>query len=131
MLRKNSVPVRSLTDPSDNPSARPFYRHRWLTGAAASVGFELVVEMNLVQIGTNKFFHQLVRHVASERPGGPVRTATRNWGDAIKARWRVRSSCPLRGDPFPLVFVMEATENRANHDLAVLRQGMSVVTLQR
>jgi hypothetical protein len=27
--------------------------------------------------------------------------------------------------------VMEATENRASHDLAVLGQGMSVVTLQR
>jgi hypothetical protein len=38
---------------------------------------------------------------------------------------------PLRSDPFPPVFVMEATENRARRDFAVLGEGMSVVTLQR
>lgn len=85
--------------------------------------------MNLVQIGTNEFFPQLVRLAASERPGSPARTATRNWGDAIKARWHVSSSRPLRGDSFPLLFEMEAAENRASHDRAVLDQGMSVVTL--
>jgi len=38
---------------------------------------------------------------------------------------------PSRSDPFPPVFVMEATENRARRDFAVLGEGMSVVTLQR
>jgi hypothetical protein len=71
VLRKNSVRVRSLTDQSDKPSARPFYMHRWLTGSVVSVGFELVVEMNLVQVGTNEFFPQLVRLVASEKARQP------------------------------------------------------------
>jgi hypothetical protein len=52
--RKNPIQVRSLTDPSDMPTVQPLYIHRWLTGAV--VGFELVVEANLVQIGTNEFF---------------------------------------------------------------------------
>jgi hypothetical protein len=58
VLRKNSVRVRSrgLLDPSDKPSARPFYMHRWLTGAVVIVGLELVVEMNLVQTETNECF---------------------------------------------------------------------------
>jgi hypothetical protein len=33
------------------------------------VGFELVLEMNLGQIGTNEFFPQLVRLVTNERHG--------------------------------------------------------------
>ena len=36
-----------------------------------------------------------------------------------------------RGDPFRPVFVMEAAENRASHDLAILGEGMSIVTLPR
>jgi len=38
---------------------------------------------------------------------------------------------PSRSDPFPPVFVMEATEIRARRDFAILGEGMSVVTLQR
>jgi hypothetical protein len=36
-------------------------------------GFEPVLEMNLVPIGTNEFFPELVRLVANERHGGPTR----------------------------------------------------------
>ena len=38
---------------------------------------------------------------------------------------------PSRGDPFPPVLVMEAAENHASHNLAVLGKGMFVVILQR
>ncbi len=38
---------------------------------------------------------------------------------------------PSRSDPFPPVFVMEAAENHASHNLAVLGKGMFVVILQR
>jgi hypothetical protein len=41
--------------------------HRCLTGALAIVEFEFVVEMNLVQMGTNEFFPQLIRLAANER----------------------------------------------------------------
>ncbi len=37
----------------------------------------------------------------------------------------------LRRDPFSPVLVMETAEHCASHDLAVLGEGMSVVTLQR
>ena len=40
---------------------------RCLTGAVVIVEFEFVVEMNLVQIGTNEFFPQLSRLAANER----------------------------------------------------------------
>ena len=50
--------------------------------------------------------------------------------DAIKVQ-RLNSSCPSRGDPFPPVLVMEAAENHASHNLAVLGKGMFVVILQR
>ena len=48
--------------------------HRCLTGALAIVEFEFVVEMNLVQMGTNEFFPQLIRLAANERhlPSRPV-----------------------------------------------------------
>jgi hypothetical protein len=77
--------------------------------------------MNLVQIGTNEFFPQLIRLAANEG----------NWGDAIKVQRLLNSSCPSRGDPFPPVLVMETAENCASHDLAVSGEGMSVVILQR
>jgi hypothetical protein len=38
--------------------------------------------MNLVQIGTNEFFPQLIRLTANKGTYSPARTATRNWGDA-------------------------------------------------
>ena len=41
------------------------------------------------------------------------------------------SSFPSCGDPFPPVFVMEAAENRASRDVAVLGEVMSIVTLPR
>src|SRR5258708_15995947 len=43
------------------------YVHRRLTGAVVIVEFEFVVEMNLVQIGTNEFFPQLISLAANER----------------------------------------------------------------
>ena len=93
--------------------------------------FEFVVEMNLVQIGTNEFFPQLIRLAANESTYSPARTATRNWGDAIKVQRLLTSSCTSRGDPFPPVPVMEAAENHASPNLAVLGKGMFVVILQR
>lgn len=87
--------------------------------------------MNLVQIGTNEFFPPLIRPVATKGAYSPARTATRNWGNAIKAQRLLNSSGPSRGDPFPPVFVMETAENCASHDLAVWGEGMPVVTLQR
>ena len=66
-----------------------------------------MLEMNLGQIGTNEF----VPYPSSRRK----RKAPR----------------PSRGDPIPPVFVMEAAENRASRDLAVLGEGMSIVTLHR
>jgi hypothetical protein len=90
------------------------------------VEFEFVVEMNLVQIGTNEFFPQLIRLAANERHLQPARTATRNWGDAIKVQRLLNSSCPSRGDPFPPVLVMDTAENHASHNLAILGKGMFV-----
>ena len=43
----------------------------------------------------------------------------------------LNSSRPSRGDPFPPVLVMEAAENHASHNLAVLGKGMFVLILQR
>jgi hypothetical protein len=80
--------------------------------------------------GNQEFFPQLIRLAANERHS-PARTATRNWGDAIKAQRLLNSSWPSRGDPFPPVLVMEAAEHHASHNLAVLGKGMFVVTLQR
>ena len=95
------------------------------------VGLETAVEMNLVQIGTNEFSPNLFVSLQMKGTYSPARTATRNWGDAIKVQRLLNSSCPSRGDPLPPVLVMETAENCASHDLAVLREGMSVVTLQR
>src|SRR5215472_15648897 len=86
--------------------------------------------MNRGQIGTNDFLPQPVRLAASERHRLPVGTGIRNWR-AIKAQCPLSSSRPSRGDPFPAVFVMEAAENRARRDPAVLGEGMSIVTLPR
>jgi hypothetical protein len=56
VLRKNLALVRSLTGPRDKTARLTLYIHRCLTGAVVIVEFEFVVEMNLVQIGTNEFF---------------------------------------------------------------------------
>jgi len=48
------------------------------------VEFEFVVEMNLVQIGTHEFFPNLFVSLQTKGTYSPARTATRNWGDAIK-----------------------------------------------
>ena len=85
--------------------------------------------MNLGQIGTNDFLPPLVSPQA-KGTGLPVVTGIRNWR-AIKAQCPLSSSRPSRGDPFPAVFVMEAAENRARRDPAVLGEGMSIVTLPR
>ena len=83
--------------------------------------------MNLVQIGTDEFFPP----TRSSRCKRSRPYSHQKLGDAIKAQCPLGSSRPSRGDPFPPVFVMEAAENRASHDLAVLGEGMSVLTLQR
>jgi hypothetical protein len=95
------------------------------------VGFEPVLEMNLVPMGTNDFFPNSFVSLQTKGAGSPARTATRNWGGAIKAECALSSSFPLRRDPFPPVCVVESAENCAGHDLAVLGEGMSVVTLQQ
>jgi hypothetical protein len=87
--------------------------------------------MNLVPIGTNVFFPGSYVSLQTKGTGSPARIATRNWGDASKAECPLSSSFPLRRDPFPPVFVMETAENCTSHDLAVLAEGMSVMTLQR
>jgi hypothetical protein len=90
-----------------------------------------VVEMNLVQIGTNEFFPNSFVSLQTKGTYSPARAATRNGGDAIKVQRLLNSSCPSRGDPFPPVLVMEAAENHASRNLAVLGKGMFVVILQR
>src|SRR6516225_6812633 len=87
--------------------------------------------MNLGQIGTSDFLPQPVRLAASKRHRPyPLGTRIRNWR-AIKAHCLLSSSRPSRGDPSPAVFVMEAAENPARRDPAVLGEGMSIVTLPR
>ena len=93
--------------------------------------FEFVVEMNLVQIGTNEFFPQLIRLAANERHLQSRPYSNQKLGRPIKVQRLLNSSCPSRGDPFPPVLVMEAAENHASHNLAVLGKGMFVVILQR
>ena len=88
-----------------------------------------MVETNSVQMGTNEFSPISFASLQTKGTCSPATTATRNWGDAIKAQRLLRSSS--RGEPFPAVFVMEAAENHANCELAVLGEGMSAVTLQR
>jgi hypothetical protein len=43
-----------------------------MTGTVVIGGFEPVLEMNLVPIGTNEFFPQLVRLFANESTSSPV-----------------------------------------------------------
>ena len=78
---------------------------------------EFVVEMNLVQIGTNEFFPNSFVSLQTKGTYSPARTATRNWGGAIKVHRLLNSSWPSRGDPFPPALVMEAAENHASHTL--------------
>jgi hypothetical protein len=95
------------------------------------VEFEFVVEMNLVQIGTNEFFPQLIRLAANEKHLQSRPYSNQILGRAIKVQRLLNSSWPSRGDLFPLVLVMESAENHASHNLAVLGKGMFVVILQR
>jgi hypothetical protein len=44
------------------------------------VEFEFMVEMNLVQIGTNEFFPNSFVSLRTKCACSPARTATRNWG---------------------------------------------------
>ena len=76
--------------------------------------------MNLGQVGTNKFLCQPVRLAAQVLEIGETQS---------KRSVLLSSSCPSRGDPFPPVLVMEAAENHASHNLAVLGKGMLVVVL--
>jgi hypothetical protein len=87
--------------------------------------------MNLVQIGTNELFPNSFVSPKAKGTYSPARTAARNWRDAIKAQRLLNSSWPSRGDSFPPVLVMEAAEDRASRDVAVLSEGMSIVTFPR
>ena len=107
------------------------YMHLCLTGAVVIVEFEFVVEMNLVQIEPTSSSSNSFVWLQTKGTYSPARTATGNWGDAIKAQRLLNSSWPSRGDPFPPVFVMETAENRASRNLAVMGKGMFVVILQR
>ena len=93
--------------------------------------FEFVVEMNLLHIGTNEFFRQLIRFAANERHLQSRPNSNQKLGRPIKVQRLLNSSCPSRGDPLPPVLVMEAAENFASRDLAVLGPGMFVVISQR
>ncbi len=50
--------------------------------------FEFVVEMNLVQIGASP---NLFVSLQTKGTYSPARTATRNWGDAIKVQSHLRN----------------------------------------
>jgi len=78
------------------------------------VEFEFVVEMNLVQIGTNEFFPQLIRLAANERHLQSRTYSNQKLGRRDQSAL-ISETCPSRGDPLPLVFVMEAAENHASH----------------
>ncbi len=86
----------------------------------------------LVQTGTNEFFPQLIRLAANERhlQSRPYSNQKLGRRDQ-KVQRLLNSSRPSRGDSFPPVLVMEAAENHASHNLAVLGKGMFVVILQR
>ena len=105
--------------------------HRCLTGAVVIVEFEFVVEMNWYRQEPTSSSPNLFVSLQTKGTYSPARTATRNWGDAIKVQRLLNSSRPSRGDSFPPVLVMEAAENHASHNLAVLGKGMFVVILQR
>ena len=93
--------------------------------------FEFVVEMNLVQIGTNEFFPQLIRLAANERHLQSRPYSNQKLGRRDQSAVSSELFLSSRGDPFPPVLVMEAAENHASHNLAVLGKGMFVVILQR
>jgi hypothetical protein len=87
--------------------------------------------MNLVQIRTNEFFPQFVSLVASEGHRQSRPHSYQKLGRRDQSAVPSDLSRPSRSDPFPPVFVMESAENHASFDLAVLGQGMSLLTLQR
>jgi hypothetical protein len=105
--------------------------HLCLTGAVVIVEFEFVVEMNLVQIGTNEFFPQLILLAANERHLQSRPYSNQKLGRRDQVQRLLNSSYPSRGDLFTPVLVMEAAENHASRNLAVLGKGMFVVILQR
>jgi hypothetical protein len=76
-------------------------------------------------------FEFVVEMCKGKAPTVPRVQQPETWRDAIKVQRLLNSSCPSRGDPFPPVFVMEAAENRASQNLAVLGKGMFGVILQR
>src|SRR5271169_5982747 len=65
VLRKNSIQLRNLTDTGDKPSAQPLYVIV-CEKPAVIVRLQPVVEMNLIQVRTHKFFPQPVRLAANE-----------------------------------------------------------------
>ena len=83
----------------------------------------------MVAIGTNEFFPSSCVSLQTHRQFHPYRH--QRLGRRNQAECSLSSSFPLRRDPFPPVFVMEAAENRVSQDLAVLGEGMPALTLQR
>ncbi|OLD79581.1 MAG: hypothetical protein AUF67_15580 [Acidobacteria bacterium 13_1_20CM_58_21] len=88
--------------------------------------FQFVVEMNLVQIGTNEFFPQLIRLAANER-----HLQSRPYSNQKLGRCDQSAASSELFPSFTRRFVMEVAENHASHNLAVLGKGMFVVILQR
>ncbi len=58
--------------------------HRCLTGAVVIVEFEFVVEMNWYRQEPTSSSPNLFVSLQTKGTYSPARTATRNWGDAIK-----------------------------------------------
>ena len=86
------------------------------------------------ELGTDRnprVLPQLIRLAANERHLQSRPYSNQKLGRRDQVQRLLNSSRPSRGDPFPPVLVMEAAENHASHNLAVLGKGMFVVILQR
>jgi hypothetical protein len=88
-------------------------------------------QMNLVQIGTNAFFPQLIRLAANERhlQSRPYSNQKLGRRDQNAASSELFLAFTPRS--FPTGTRDGAAENHASHNLAVLRKGMFAVILQR
>ena len=131
VLRKHLAPVRSLTGPRDKTIR--------LTSICTSLpdrsGHNRGIRVRGGDESGTDRNQRVLPPTHSSRCKRKAPTVPpvqhRNWGDAIRVQRLLTSSCPSRGDPSPPVLVMEAAENHASHNLAVLGKGMFVVILQR
>jgi hypothetical protein len=89
------------------------------------VEFEFVGEMNLVQIGTNECFPQLIRFAANARhlQSRPHSNQKLGRRDQSAASSELFLSFTLRSFP---TGTRDGAENHASHNLAVLGKGMFV-----